>query len=103
VNCLLEDRRCDGRLQTHHLIPQREIKRKYRELVRYPNHFDGPALALLLADDRNTVQLCVAHHHKVEMRRLYIRRDMLPDGVEEFAGMLGLGWYLDRFFPGRQP
>lgn len=95
--CLLADGHCDGFLQRHHLIPKREIRSRYKTIGR--QYIDPPfPLTVALADERNLVPLCHMHHGRVEMRRTYIVRAQLPDGLEEFAAALGLGWYLDRYY-----
>lgn len=50
----------------------------------------------LLMDPRNGILVRRYHHDALEHRRVVIPADRLPESVIEFAGELGLGWYLDK-------
>jgi hypothetical protein len=60
-----------------------------------------PRLKHLPEDERNLVMLCFNHHvNLLENARIYLTREMLPDRTDDFAGQLGLGWYLEKYWPG---
>jgi len=75
--------RSEGRMDAHHWIPQRTLK---RELP--PERFHAA-----VRDPRNGVLLGRYHHDMIEhaMRRLPV-----PAHVERFAAEYGLGWWLER-------
>jgi hypothetical protein len=99
-----EEKKCRFRsmeLDAHHVLPKQLLKREFpRRHVRE----DGSVRTLddLLMDPRNGLLLARYHHDALEARMLVVPRSRLPVRVEEFAGELGLGWYLDRTFGERR-
>lgn len=86
---------CEGRLIKAHLI-SRQV------LIRELGGVTGRAAIL---DPRSWVWACggimgVSGHHGAfdSSKRLRVRRDRLPPGVEDLAEELDLVWWLDRTF-----
>jgi hypothetical protein len=75
-------------LDGHHAIPKRVLIR-----LGYGDYVN---------DVRNRVPTCRHDHESHETRARPIRRVELPQAVFEFADELGLGWYIDRFYPHKE-
>lgn len=79
---------CTGRLVRCHLIPKQVIKRVDPQAVWDPRSF-VPGCGGLTGVG--------GHHGELDLSRsLRLSRDVLPEGLEEFAAELGLGWWLAR-------
>lgn len=102
---------CEGQLVRCHLLPQQLLKREFPEGIGgeagVPRDADWPGgytpLEALLKDTRCWVPGCgglqgvSGHHGQLDTARtLRIPRAFLPDELEEYAGELGLTWWLDR-------
>lgn len=88
----LAHRRDLVRIEGHHIIAQRHLKKE---------GFEDR-----LWDVRNGVGLCGYHHPRHEAFRQRIPRELLPPEVAAFAAELvndrhpdGLGWLLDKEYP----
>ncbi len=92
---------CDGQLVRVHLLPRSLLKREFRSLK-----LDPPvALRALVEDPRSWVWGCGGpmgnggHNGMLDQSRtVRIARDVLPDGLEEFAAEVGLEWWLCRTY-----
>lgn len=85
---------CSGRLVRVHLLPKQLLRREGHEA--------------LCPDPRTWVWGCGGpmgnggHHGMLDQSRtLRIPRAALPEGLEQLADELGLGWWLDREYGGR--
>lgn len=107
---------CDGQLVRGHIVPRQLLKRTYphgalldedgwRPMTRYEDRYDlrHRTLQDLIDDQRSWVPVCGgatgvgAHHGRLDIARtLRIPRERIPEGTEQYAAELGLGWYLDR-------
>ena len=105
---------CEGRLVKAHLIPKQRIKAAYssaasraRAVSLVP--LEAPMQALIdrrsedvIWDPRVWVPMCGGltgiggHHGAFDAKQIRLRRDELPEGLEEFAREYGLEWSLDR-------
>ena len=89
---------CGGRLQAAHLIPKQQIKR-----VLALQTIDDTDAYLMLWDARVTRPACVAHHVALDAAcTIRIPRTDIPAETEEYAGELGLGWWLERTYGPRR-
>ncbi len=72
--------------QDHHVIPRMKLRQAHvpREL------WDDP---------RNIMRISYDKHRRHHSRHEPLLRSDLPDGIEEFAEEVGLGWWLDRHYP----
>lgn len=75
----------EGPRQGHHILPKRVLKRE-----GFEDRF---------WDTRNGLCLCELHHVRHERRLQAVPRSLLPEGAFAFAGEMGLGWWLERFYP----
>jgi hypothetical protein len=100
--------RCDGQVDGHHLIGKNRIKQElpsgtmgpYLMVDRDPpKEVPGRSLGEILNDGRNGVPACRRHHDLVERALVRIAREELPAEVFEFAAELGLGGWLERYYP----
>ena len=76
---------CDGPVQGCHVIPQQTLRRH--------GHRES------LWDVRNGVGACERAHRRHDNHQERWPRERLPGYVLEFAEELGLGWYMERFYP----
>lgn len=83
--CPAEGGVCEGDVQGHHAITQQALKNR--------------GLHASLWDTRNKVDVCTHRHEQITTSSKPLPRRLLPAAVFEFADELGLGWYLDRFYP----
>lgn len=83
--CPAEGGSCVGPVQGHHAVSKQALKK--RGLFAY------------LWDLRNKVDVCEHRHEQHTSGFKPIPRDLLPPAVFEFAGDVGLRWWLDRFYP----
>lgn len=79
--------------QGHHVIPQQTLKNLF------PNGHGGRTLPQILWDPRNGMAVERRRHERHTSAHERIARSELPASVFEFAGELGLDWYLDRHYP----
>lgn len=87
---------CRGKVQEHHLLKQRRIRRAHRTAVA-EHRRGGPepfSLTSALLDDRNRVGLCVGHHEKVTACHPRFRIDP-PAEAFMFAEEIGLAGSLE--------
>lgn len=57
------------------------------------------SLTSILRDMRNQVWVCATHHERVENARIEIPPIAFPPELHAFADELGMGSYLERFYP----
>lgn len=76
----------------HHLVPKQTIKRELRRV------YSPDELREVLWDPRNGIPVRRYCHDLLERCMFRIPRLRLPASVEEFAGDVGLDWYLDRTY-----
>lgn len=77
------------RMQAHHVVPQRHLKRYGHELY--------------LWDQRNGLCLCEYHHARHENFTQRVPRVLLPTAVVAFVADLQLEWLLDAEYPPAGP
>ena len=88
---------CEGRLVKAHLIPKQRIKRE-----RWSKLLPVSRRQSIIWDPRVWVPMCGGltgiggHHGAFDAKQIRIRRDELPEGLEEFAREYGLAWSLER-------
>ena len=101
--CFWGHGRCVGRVQKHHVIPRQELRKRHAGATHSQQlRLDPPELKPLrtwIADERNIVGLCFHHHQQLTNARIYLRRSMLPSGIDDFASETGLDWFLVKHFP----
>lgn len=73
------------RLQAHHIIPQRVLKREGK--------------AHMLWVEGNGMCLCEYHHQRHENWTQRVPRHLVTKAAEEFAAYVGLDYLLDRDYP----
>lgn len=82
-------RPCGGRMDNVHLIDQQKLRKE--------GHGG------LCTDGRSFVQACRTHHAAFDnYRGVVVPRAMLPAGLEELCGEVGLLWWLDRRYGKRE-
>lgn len=101
MTCALAHRsRCNGPTEGHHVIPQQRIKQARKRALALDRASAEPIatvpLSAVLADERNIVPLCRAHHHLITVGARHLQPDELPSEVYAFATDYGLGWSLER-------
>lgn len=86
----------------HHIIPQQRIKiaksavavklkvHGLSSLTDAEWHLCETPLGDILADRRNIVRLAPRRHHRAQHGFERLRRDQLPDGIEDFAAEYAL-------------
>lgn len=110
---------CDGRLVKAHLIPKRHLKAIWAEVHHGRNHNVHNAIydfvrtfkdaQAFLWDERSWRWACGGpmgnggHHHDLDFARtIRLPRSAIPEDVEQFASLAGLGWWIDREY-GERP
>jgi hypothetical protein len=83
--CRFEGVACRGPVQGHHIISRQTLRR-----LGFHEH---------LLDRRNRLAVCEHRHEQHTSGFRPIPRRLLPGSVFEFAAELGLGWWLDRYYP----
>lgn len=82
---------CDGPLDRCHLIPKQRIKREIGQA--------DPALTKrAIWHPSSWVDGCRRHHGNFDNRIFRVSRAQLPQDVELYATVMGLGWSLDHDF-----
>jgi hypothetical protein len=89
---------CDGRLDACHVISQRVLKREHQLANPRSPRFDfiptpltGTELEGVLADTRNIVAGCRAHHHRADHGFIDFE---VPESARAFASELDLDHHL---------
>lgn len=80
------DKRCHGRLIKAHLIDRQRLKRMGHDP-------DDPRAWVLSCGGLTGLE---GHHGLADARKLSIPREAIPQGCEELAQELGLGWWMDK-------
>jgi len=83
--------RADGQYDRAHLIPQRRIK----ATLRSRGH-SAEQIHAALADPRNIVYACRAHHHALDSKRIRLRASDYPPELHEFAAEYGFDYDQER-------
>lgn len=109
--CAMASEDCQGRLERHHAFPKSRLKREFPRgayrpmwsdeawtavdrygIWRIPINTEMMSLGRILADPRNLIFLCQAHHERVTNHREYTD---IPDSVYEFVDEFGLRQQLE--------
>lgn len=83
---------CDGAKQRHHVVDKHGIRRAWKTL-RAEHRRGGPkpwAVTRALADGRNMLDVCWAHHQLVEGGSLHVELADVPVGFWNFVREYGL-------------
>jgi hypothetical protein len=75
----------DGPIDPHHVVSQQELKKR--------------GLEKWLTCPDNGIGLCRRHHANHETAFARVPRHLLPPSAVAFAERLGLGYYIERFYP----
>ena len=88
------------RLDPHHIISQRSIRRYMGQFRKYLTGEEWEAkLVALLYDARNGLCVCRECHQAHEKRTKPIPRALVPAAAVEFATELHLEWQIERDYP----
>jgi hypothetical protein len=88
VCAVVDDGPCDGQLESHHVVPQQWLRKRW----------DGAMLALVLWDPQNGMALCERHHrrHTNAVRRVPLAA--LTPAHCEFIHMVDADVHVERTY-----